>query len=441
MHFAAKSILACILLLDIAPCLLFGQSDIKELAELQAWYRQEQGRIDDNYLASMVAIEGDYAKQLKDLEKSLTSKGDLEGILAVRKEKERFTQAKSLTADAIVSTPAELQTVQMKNISQPAALKTAKNMATEKLICSYLEKLEILKKNLTQNLKIAEAVKVKEEITRISGKTISNAGGTGNGAGSPSTDIRYEIVECIACRGAGRNGEDCARCKGCGKCTSCDGIGRKPSAMRDSRKSKNETLVICTVCRGTGKCQACKGSGHSDNFTDCAVCSGSGKTRKAVRIVAVPSPVLPVTSNASSNMLSHENVSPQTTNEPAPAATSSTSGKQLEEYATTVKTLRSDFEKGTAREVEFDSISTSQDKHTGSLLKSTVYLVEATPRRITIGTSREDIIRGGTAMRADSIEAGKKAVDLFWSLKRDDRVVVTYGIIGANNIIFFNVEK
>jgi len=121
--------------------------------------------------------------------------------------------------------------------------------------------------------------------------------------------------------------------------------------------------------------------------------------------------------------------------------TPSSTGTQLEEYANVVKSLRGDFEKGSAREIEFDSVSSDPEKYKGTLLKSSVYLIEASPRRITIGTSREDIIRGGSAMRADSMQAAQKAVDLFWSLKRDDKVTVTYGVVGANNFIFFGVEK
>ncbi|OGV65425.1 MAG: hypothetical protein A2283_18045 [Lentisphaerae bacterium RIFOXYA12_FULL_48_11] len=419
---------------------------MNELSDLQVWYQQEQVRIDDNYLSSMVAIEGDYAKQLKDLEQSLTSKGDLEGILAVRKEKSRFSQTTNLTTAVIVPAPDELKNLQLKNVSLFSSLQTEKETAAVKLKSVYLEKLEELKKALTQNLKISEAVKVKEEINKVNSQNtvIGSKPATGTQAvPAGESIITYEVTPCNSCMGAGRKAEACLRCKGTGSCPSCNGIGKKPSAMRDSRKAKKnaeDLLVICTVCSGKGKCQTCKGSGLSDKFTDCTVCQGAGKIRKAVRTV-VATPLPPVTNNVSSNIPAQAaNLTPLLP-KATPTNVPSSNGAQLEEYANTVKALRSNFEKGVAREIEFDTASASPDKYTGMLLKSSVYLIEATPRRITIGTSREDIIRGGTAMRADSLEAGKKAVDLFWSLKRDDKVTVTYGIINTSNIIYFGIEK
>jgi len=447
MSFVTKSLWACIALLSMTPSHFFGQSDLKELADLQAWYQQEHVRIDDNYLSSMVAVEGDYAKQLKDLEQSLTSKGDLEGVLAVRKEKERFSQEKNITSSVVTTTPAELQILQLKNASLPSALKKEKDKSIEKLTSTYLEKLEELKKSFTQNLRITEAVKIKEEIARVTITQTGKSEGTASETTISSTNryiTTYEIVACNSCQGSGRKANDCPRCKGTIICQSCNGLGKKPSAMRDSRKAKknaDELLVICTVCRGTGKCQTCKSSGHSDSFAECAACSGSGKTKKAVRTLVEATPTPPVTNNINSNIPLEAKAPTPSTPEPSLTNVASSSKMQLEEYANTVKALRNDFEKGTAREIEFDTASASPDKYTGVLLKSSVYLIEATPRRITIGTSREDIIRGGTAMRADSIESGKKAVDLFWSLKRDDKVIVIYGFVGANNIIFFNIEK
>jgi hypothetical protein len=115
--------------------------------------------------------------------------------------------------------------------------------------------------------------------------------------------------------------------------------------------------------------------------------------------------------------------------------------KQIEDFRTVVTALRKDFQEGKVVEINFDEVSPDPDRHKGKLLKSRVYLIGAVSRQITVGTSREDVIRGGTIIRSDSHDVGQKAIDLFWSLKREDKITVTYGIVNSQNIIFFNIEK
>ena len=101
-----------------------------------------------------------YAKELDALAKSFQAKGELEAIMVVKNEQERFKNAGRIDDANIVESPAELHDIQAKYKALPETIgqQTAKQ---------FLTALEEKKKNLTVEGKLDEAMAVKKDIEKI----------------------------------------------------------------------------------------------------------------------------------------------------------------------------------------------------------------------------------------------------------------------------------
>ncbi len=81
---------------------------------------------------------------------------------------------------------------------------------------------------------------------------------------------RYDANDCPSCV----NGS-CVDCKSTGKCTHCDGNGKRTTSTKNYTGEGIKLVDYeesCPFCKGTGKCHYCEGSGK------CGSCDGSGKS-------------------------------------------------------------------------------------------------------------------------------------------------------------------
>ncbi len=150
-----------------AAVMNFGREFAKDVARFRADYAAETNRIPAKYIRDLEALRAKFQEA-----------GDLDGLLAVKKEIERYRKAKTeeadpfeavpeMTADVIVQTPAELGNLQKQYISRfseaAAALKNNISERGEK----YRAQIKSMQTALTKAGKIDEAIAVRNESERV----------------------------------------------------------------------------------------------------------------------------------------------------------------------------------------------------------------------------------------------------------------------------------
>lgn len=113
------------------------------------------------------ACEREYQGELLRLEAACQAEGNLEELLVVRKERERFAGDKMITKAHLVSSPAALRALQEKYINLPQELAVARSRAVLAAGDAYTAKLAELQKSLTTANRIEEAVAVKQARERF----------------------------------------------------------------------------------------------------------------------------------------------------------------------------------------------------------------------------------------------------------------------------------
>ena len=136
-------------------------------AALQQAYREQVKTIDEQHAERVKNASAEYTNALNALEQTLAKKGNLDGVLAVKNEKERFKILQEISHNAVVESPPELKDLQLKFMRWPATLETRRKDETAKASSDYVGKLEKLKAELTKNMKIDEALAVKTEIENV----------------------------------------------------------------------------------------------------------------------------------------------------------------------------------------------------------------------------------------------------------------------------------
>lgn len=109
------------------------------------------------------ALGEKYVGALQKLEEDLRDKGDLENLLAVRKERELFVESGTLGSDDI-SDLSRLRAIYMES---RAPIDTSEKEKTARLLDAYLKQLEILQEDLTRAGDIDTAILAKKEADRV----------------------------------------------------------------------------------------------------------------------------------------------------------------------------------------------------------------------------------------------------------------------------------
>ena len=145
----------------------YGREFAKDVARFRADYAAETNRIPAKYIRDLEALRAKFQEA-----------GDLDGLLAVKKELERYRKAKTeeadpfeavpeMTADVIVQTPTELGNLQRQYISRfSEAAATLKNNISERGE-KYRAQIKSMQTALTKAGKIDEAIAVRNESERV----------------------------------------------------------------------------------------------------------------------------------------------------------------------------------------------------------------------------------------------------------------------------------
>lgn len=148
-----------------------------EFLALQQAYQERVATTEAKYLDLTKKIPSEYTNALNRLEQLLARNANLDGVLAVRGERDRFAVSQDIPANAVVQSPAELKALQEKFSGMPGTLESAKRKEIARFSSDYVEKLERIKATLTKSLKIDEAVAIKHEIEKVrTGTDLTSAG-------------------------------------------------------------------------------------------------------------------------------------------------------------------------------------------------------------------------------------------------------------------------
>ncbi len=120
-------------------------------------------RCDDEIRKQSAPIRERYQEDLDALAKSYQAQGDLDNLLAVKSEQERFSKSAKIDLPDIVRTPQKLRELQEKY--RESFSKTARSVARQ-----HVADLEELKRTLTVDGKLDEAIAVQSQIRALKQK-------------------------------------------------------------------------------------------------------------------------------------------------------------------------------------------------------------------------------------------------------------------------------
>lgn len=259
-----------LLLLGSAVYLASGIPAVAELPEearrLHTTMERAIGACRDRMLAERIAASAQYSNSLAQAAEQCRRNGDLDGVLAITGEQ------KLLAGDGVIpEEDAEGSSPTLRRLRESyraSAGAIADRFAKQKqlLMTRYVEELEALKKRLTVEGSIQDAVTLRDYIALVQQEM-----------GTASTNVAaadVTMVDCSACAGSGKCMAHCPKCSGSGKCSMCRGLGTRDPAFKGT-----SDRLMCVTCKRTGKCVTCEGTGKVEG-TNCEKCRGSGKVPK-----------------------------------------------------------------------------------------------------------------------------------------------------------------
>lgn len=268
-----------------------------DFAALKDIYEKNLKKIISKHELNEKKVLSEFGKSLANLESKVRSSGDLEGLIIVRKEKERFSKERTLPEPTEGNVNPKIVELVEKAKELKASYEEDKNKKILNLTNLYIERLEKIKADFTRGNKIEEALAVKQEQDKVKKrpevtaakfsiavneveekkdnvedekKVASSDIPTGHLPGVPNP--LHPTMVCPGCQGTGKIPEPCPICKGTGHCSKCQGKGKVPSRMKGSHN-----LSSCFTCRGSGECTTCKGSKTTSKTISCTRCVGTGK--------------------------------------------------------------------------------------------------------------------------------------------------------------------
>lgn len=259
-----KLLLSAIALGCIIPALSSYAEDGATPVQPAPWsiFEKSLMAIDATHLDSIEKCRNSYAAALNAAETAATQKGDLDAVVKIRKEKERFNQDRAVDDEIPADINPLIKQAMQAYLRDINAAESTRANSIKDLANKYLSHLESTKIRLTKEKKIEEALEVQKDIDRAKSDPVITE------ALSQKTDVSVSV--CTTCSGTGIRHESCPDCKGSKICNYCQGAGKRPGL--------GGSMVSCFACTGSGKCKKCQGSGETSST--CPDCFGTGRSRK-----------------------------------------------------------------------------------------------------------------------------------------------------------------
>jgi len=155
--------------------LLVHAQDVKTVLDNRTnGYKQELAKVDADVKKQQEAWPDQYLQALNTLAQKFTKDGDLDKVLLVRQEIDRFKKTKQAPEEA-VQEPKELASLQARAIKMPQSIEAGRRKLISAATARHIDGLEELKKRLTQQGQIEDALKVNDEIGLLKSRAESYA--------------------------------------------------------------------------------------------------------------------------------------------------------------------------------------------------------------------------------------------------------------------------
>lgn len=164
MGFSMRNMLqinALVLLLVMSNHVMAAEPN--QFEKLKSDFQKQIQKISDDEVIELIKLQDSYQKNLEAVEKNLKSKGNLDAVLEVQKEKERFLKEKELKQENISQTLPEIAAIQNKYISSKANIPYGPAKKITSQAAAYEKALSNLQAELTKKNEIDLAVAVKKE--------------------------------------------------------------------------------------------------------------------------------------------------------------------------------------------------------------------------------------------------------------------------------------
>jgi hypothetical protein len=137
-------------------------SALGELDQAKMKYEAEQAKFGQIETEKVAAVKATYGTGLQDVMRRIQGRGDLDGVLLVKKEIERFASDPTLAA-APVATPQELKELQVLCNDKVAASAVEKQQKLAALRQQYIAYLDSLEKKYTKQGQLEKALEARKE--------------------------------------------------------------------------------------------------------------------------------------------------------------------------------------------------------------------------------------------------------------------------------------
>jgi len=235
-----------------------AQATADPLVNLKASYEAAIFRTEKEYSDTKENCRKGYPAALNTREMLFKRAGNLDGVMAIRAEKERYTKEKTVPKDPPPGTDDQVKVLQASYHKALGNAELKHNKAILHWTRLYLDKLDTMEKSLTKAGKIDEALAIRREAERVRKDPVVKAAefamadikAATAAPAAPATQT--PPTPTVAAPAVSR----CTACDGTGKCDRCNGSGVSPHALKGSHLSAK-----CLRCLGSGKCKACQGTG------------------------------------------------------------------------------------------------------------------------------------------------------------------------------------
>jgi|GEM_PF-3736576 len=158
----------CLLTLGVwAVSNLFAVPTPELLARAKAAYQERTAQVERETNARLSNLNQDYLRALETLDTQFKTKGELNSLLAVRNEIERFKKQQVVTANDMAPFPPALTAQQRSYLEIYTQLEQAREAQFIKHTKAYLDELENLKRMYTRQDQIAAALEVQKEQEQV----------------------------------------------------------------------------------------------------------------------------------------------------------------------------------------------------------------------------------------------------------------------------------
>lgn len=137
------------------------------LVKAQAAYRERTAQVERETNARLQNLEQEYLRSLETLDAQFKTQGELNSLLAVRNELQRFKKQRLVTARDVAPAPPALTAQQRSYVEIYGQLEQGREAQSIKLTKAYLDELENLKRMYTRQDQIAAALEIQKEQEQV----------------------------------------------------------------------------------------------------------------------------------------------------------------------------------------------------------------------------------------------------------------------------------